>query len=233
MPRDPQTSSEITEDSLRAGEAFSRLAALMHRLRQPGGCPWDIEQTHGSLAIHLLEEAYEAVDAIDKGDLDGLEEELGDLLLQVVFHAEIASETSSFDAASVVDGLSQKLIARHPHVFGDVSVDRADEVVVRWESLKHEQKQRTDLGEGIPNNLPALLLAHKVQRRLAGRDESFEASSQGVAESVSAMGEAPSDEEIGELLYQVVRLAQANGVDPEGALRRRATAALGQLSGEN
>lgn len=227
MKADPATGTEIDERARAAGESFARLAALMHRLRQPGGCPWDIEQTHSSLAIHLLEEAHEALDAIDRDDIEGLEEELGDLLLQVVFHAEIASETSRFDAASVSDKLIDKLIARHPHVFGETEVEGADEVVVRWESLKHDQKKRADLAEGIPASLPALLLAHKIQRRLAGKDRAFEGSVDRIKSQVEVMADEPDEQEIGELLYRVVELAQVSGVDPEGALRRAAKGRLG------
>jgi tetrapyrrole methylase family protein/MazG family protein len=120
----------------RAGPAFEKLVAIMARLRAPGGCPWDAEQTHQSLAVHLLEEAYETLDAIDSGNMHDLEEELGDLLLQVVFHAEIAAETGGFEIGDVVDGLVTKLVDRHPHVFGEVQVRGSADVVANWETLK-------------------------------------------------------------------------------------------------
>jgi len=140
----------------------------MHRLRSPGGCPWDREQTHQSLARHLLEEAHETLEAIDSGDQGRLREELGDLLLQVVFHAEMAMEEGSFDIDDVAEGIVTKLIRRHPHVFGDVSVDSASEVLVNWERIKAEEKGEHPVDEEIPATLPALARAAKVQRRAAG-----------------------------------------------------------------
>lgn len=219
------TAAEEAAD--RAAEAFVRLVSVMARLRAPGGCPWDARQTHSSLAIHLLEEAHETLAAIDRGDSEELEEELGDLLLQIVFHAEIARGDGHFEVADVVDGLVEKLVRRHPHVFGDAKAETADDVVVQWESLKHEQKGRAEIAEGIPRSLPALLLAHKVQRRLAGQSARFEASAERISEMAPSVTEAPDPEEaVGALLYEVVALAQSAGVDPEGALRRHATRAL-------
>jgi MazG family protein len=215
------------EAAERAAEAFARLVSVMATLRAPGGCPWDARQTHASLAIHLLEEAHETLDAIDRGDAGQLEEELGDLLLQIVFHAEIARGEGHFEIADVVDALVDKLVRRHPHVFGDAVAETADDVVVQWETLKHEQKGRADIAEGIPRALPALLLAHKVQRRLAGQNARFEASAERISEMASSLKEAPdAGETVGALLYEVVALAQSAGVDPEGVLRRHATRAL-------
>jgi MazG family protein len=205
----------------RAGPAFERLVAVMARLRAPGGCPWDAEQTHQSLAVHLLEEAHETLDAIDSGNMADLEEELGDLLLQVVFHAEIAAETGTFEIGDVVNGLVQKLIDRHPHVFGDVQVRGSADVVANWETLKKQQKGRTSLDEGLPKGLPALIHAHKVLRRVSGVGHEFDASPDRLVGLASAMGVEVTEESVGELLLEVVALAGAAGIDPEGALRRR------------
>jgi MazG family protein len=233
---DPATGTEILPSAQRAGAAFARLAAIMSRLRAPGGCPWDAEQTHSSLAIHLLEEAYETLDAIDRGDMQHLEEELGDLLLQVVFHAELAKGDGNFDIGGVIERLMDKLITRHPHVFGDVLVGGADDVVVNWEVIKRREKARSSPVEGIPRNLPSLLLVHKLQRRAAGVGKAGPpptaeriAELADAAASGRAEGATDTQDVVGELLYQVVALAQQAGVDPEGALRKRANDLLDEL----
>ncbi len=227
---DPVTSSHGGPQAARAGSAFARLVSVMARLRAPDGCPWDREQTHSSLAIHLLEEAHETLDAIDRGDMGDLEEELGDLLLQVIFHAEIADERDDFEAADVVDGLIDKLIHRHPHIFGDVAVSSAQDVLVNWEALKHEKKERSSIAEGIPRGLPALLFANKVQRRIAGQSREFDldpTEAIALAEKLIGNGEVASpDETLGQLLYHVVAIAQRLGLDPEGALRKEASRRL-------
>ncbi|HEU5002891.1 MAG TPA: MazG family protein [Actinomycetota bacterium] len=217
--------------AVRGAEAFARLVAVMARLRGPGGCPWDAEQDHTSLAIHLLEETHEVLDAIDRGDLVELREELGDLLLQIVFHAQMAAEVGAFEIGDVVEDLTAKLIHRHPHVFGSVSVSGAGEVVANWEALKHEQKQRASLGEGIPTRLPALLYAHKVLRRLSGAGLGPEVPEGRLASLLAAAAaakpgpetRAETDMLFGEVLYGISALALRAGVDPEGALRRVAT----------
>lgn len=211
-----------------AGPAFERLVAVMARLRAPGGCPWDAEQTHRSLAVHLLEEAHETLDAIDSGNMVDLEEELGDLLLQVVFHAEIAGEAGHFEIGDVIDGLVTKLVDRHPHVFGEVQVSGSAEVVSNWESLKKQQKGRTTLEEGLPKGLPALIYAHKVLRRVSGAGHGYPASPGRLAEGAAAMGNEVTEEAVGDLLMEVVALAGAAGIDPEGALRRRSNALMEQ-----
>lgn len=219
--------TDVGGTSARAGEAFARLVEVMARLRAPGGCPWDRRQTHKSLANHLLEETYETLDAIDRGDVDSLREELGDLLLQVVFHAEIALEDGRFGAAEVAEELIDKLVERHPHVFGDASVRDADDVVVNWELLKHEKKDRASLAEEIPSGLPALLMAHKVQRRVAGATGKFQASASRISSLAEQLEGTPDpDSLVGEILYEAVALAMRSGVDPEGALRRRSLSEL-------
>src|SRR2546426_111942 len=150
------------------GDRVVVLLNVMARLRGPGGCPWDAEQTHRSLARHLLEETHETLEAIDADDLDGLREELGDVLLQVAFHAEIARGESAFDIDDVAEGIVQKLIRRHPHVFGDAEVAGPDEVLVNWERIKAEEKGERGVEDEIPASLPALARASKVQGRAAG-----------------------------------------------------------------
>lgn len=210
----------------RAGPAFERLVAIMARLRAPGGCPWDAEQTHRSLAVHLLEEAHETLDAIDSGSMSDLEEELGDLLLQVVFHAEIAAETGQFEVGDVIDGLVKKLVDRHPHVFGEVQVGGSADVVANWETLKKAEKGRTKLDEGLPKGLPALVYAHKVLRRVSGVGHDFDASAERLAKLSEALGAGATEESVGDLLMEVVALAGTAGIDPEGALRRRSNALM-------
>jgi MazG family protein len=221
---------ELVSCASPAALAFARLASVMARLRAPNGCPWDAEQTHKSLAIHLLEEAHETLDAIDRNDMADLEEELGDLLLQVVFHSEIADERGDFEINDVIETLVEKLIHRHPHIFGEVVVSTSRDVLVNWEALKHEQKERPSLTEGIPKGLPALLLANKVQRRVAGHSGEF-VSDKYVTALTQQLFESDLDRElaerlVGELLYLTVAMAQRLGIDPEGALRRHASAAL-------
>jgi XTP/dITP diphosphohydrolase len=228
VAQDPLTRTEIFPLAQRAAAAFARLVAVMARLRAPGGCPWDAEQTHSSLAIHLLEEAYETLDAIDRADMPHLAEELGDLLLQVVFHAELARESGHFEIGGVIERLLEKLVGRHPHVFGDVVVAGADDVVVNWEKIKRREKGRSSPADGIPRNLPALVLVHKLQRRAAGAGRGEDAvTAERIAELARAAGSSPpgSDDAgaaVGQLLYEAVALAQQQGVDPEAALRKRA-----------
>ncbi|MGH2768230.1 MAG: MazG family protein [Actinomycetota bacterium] len=232
---DPLTRAYGGPESVRAGLAFARLVSVMARLRSPEGCPWDRRQTHSSLAIHLLEEAHEALDAIDRGDMVDLEEELGDLLLQVVFHAQVAREDGRFSVSEVVEEHLEKLVERHPHVFGELVVSGAQEVVANWEALKHETKRRVSTSEDIPKNLPALLLAHKVQRRLAGAGAEVTASAGRIAE-LAVLADRPAGQPvqevvIGELLFETVALAQRAGVDPEGALRRQCAAEAAKVRG--
>ncbi len=193
----------------------ARFAELVHTLRER--CPWDREQTHRSLTRHLLEETYEVLEAIEKLDdpdgVDHLEEELGDLLFQVVFHATLAAEAGWFTLADVATGIHEKLVHRHPHVFGDVQAETAGQVMKNWEQIKREEKGRASIMEGIPGDLPSLLYAHKVQRK---------AVSAGVEVDPVDIGDAATDEEVGALLFGVVALARRAGVDPEAALRATA-----------
>src|SRR5829696_8398068 len=161
------------------GAALLDLVATETRLRGPDGCPWDREQTHASLARHLVEEAYEVLDAIEEGDPEHLREELGDLLLQVVFHAQLAGDAGDFDVDGVARGITGKLVRRHPHVFGDLQVASAGEVVRNWEAIKREEEGRTDPLAGIPSALPALQLAAKLQKRAPAGGLAAEAGSPG------------------------------------------------------
>lgn len=213
-----------------SGDAFRRLVAVMAKLRAPDGCPWDQQQTHRSLARHLLEETYETLEAIENDDLAALREELGDLVLQVVFHSEIAFEEGAFSVADVLDDLRSKLIVRHPHVFGDVSVRDADEVHKNWERIKRDEKGSGVL-DGIPAAMPALARAAKVYRRAVGVGFEFASIEDVVAdledEVAELRAEVVADEpdldrvsaEVGDVLFSAVSVAQRFGVEPETALR--------------
>jgi tetrapyrrole methylase family protein/MazG family protein len=199
----------------RAAAEVQRFVDLVRRLRAE--CPWDREQTHQSLTRHLLEECYEVIDAIDGLERAGaagayahLEEELGDLLFQVVFHATLAAEEGQFTMADVARGIHDKLVRRHPHVFGDVDVESAGEVLANWEVLKQAEKRRESVFDGIPRTLPALLRAADVQRK-----------GESVGRVVSPPGSPPTTaDEVGASLFALVSAARAVGVDPEAALRR-------------
>lgn len=203
----------MTEDSLH------RLREVMDRLRSPGGCPWDREQDHQSLTRYLLEESYEFIDAIERDDRDEMVEELGDLLLQVFFHARIGEERSvePFDIDLVATRVTEKLISRHPHVFSDdpVSrVDSSDDVLVNWERIKNQEKSREDIFDGVPVGQPALSLASKfLQRALKNAKEM-------PATRIDPDLLALDDSDLGEALLALVRVAVERGIDPESELRR-------------
>lgn len=227
MTGEPQHVPDGPVPSNREGQALLDLVKVMARLRAPGGCPWDAEQTHASLAKHLLEETHEVLDAIDSGEPDRLRDELGDLLLQVVFHAELAREAGEYDVDDVAEGTVRKLIRRHPHVFGDVEVGSAGEVLVNWEKIKEEETGERDVEDDIPATLPALARASKVQRRAAGigfawrTDEAAIAKVREELEELEAAGSPEEAEaELGDVLFAVVGVARRLGADPEQALRR-------------
>lgn len=209
------------------------LVTIMRLLRSENGCPWDKVQTHESIRKNLIEETYEAVEAIDRKDSHLLCEELGDVLMQVVFHAQIEAEKQVFDFSDVADGVCKKLIERHPHVFGDVQVDSAEEVLVNWDAIKSASKQRntvTDKMLAVPRQLPALMRAEKVQGRASkvgfdwdSADGAFEKLAEESAELKAAASEADKphiEEELGDLLFSVVNVARFLKVDPEEALTR-------------
>jgi tetrapyrrole methylase family protein/MazG family protein len=207
------------------------LRAIVARLRAPKiGCPWDLEQTHRSLTRYVIEEAYEVVDAIEEDDVPGLADELGDVLLQVALHAEIADQSGEFDWNDVVRGLSEKLVRRHPHVFGEVKVSGASDVVRNWDQLKAAEREhrppRTSALDGVPRSLPQLKRATELARRAvkAGFDwPTREGTLDKVREELAELLEASSleerREELGDLIWIMAKLAWDDGIDPEEALR--------------
>ena len=223
-------------------EKFNELITVMARLRAPGGCPWDAEQTYASLSQYMLEEAYETFDAIHEadatGDVTNLKEELGDLLLQVVFHSTIGKERGEFDIEDVAAGVSQKLILRHPHVFGDEKLEKAKDVLDNWDTLKanerkasgKKEKVRESILDEVPVHFPGLLEALKVTKKAskAGFDwpdtaPIFDKIAEETDELKQAIGEGKEDdisEEIGDLLFAVVNLARHLDVEPETALKK-------------
>ena len=203
------------------------MVGIVQRLRSPGGCPWDREQTHSSLKRNLLEECYEVLEAIDGNDPVKLSEELGDILVQVVFHAQMAGEAQEFSIEDVVNGVNQKLIRRHPHVFADAVASDAREVERNWEKLKEEEGTRKSPVEGIPRDLPALSYAQLMQDRVSRAGFEWEDVSgvlDKLAEEVDELKAAPDDEErareMGDVLFSVVNLARWMGIHAEDALRQ-------------
>ncbi len=211
-----------------AAQSFQRLVDIVARLRAPDGCPWDREQTPPSAAPYLLEEAFEAAEAIDDPNPHVLCEELGDLLLQVVFQTQmIADTTQEFTISDVAHAVSEKLIRRHPHVFGDVAVSGSAEVLTNWEKIKKTEKpERVSMLEGIPKGLPALLRAFRLGQKASRVHVDWPNTSgvmEKVAEEVRELDTATSttqDHEFGDLLFALVQWARHHELDPEGALRR-------------
>jgi len=215
------------------------LLRIMEILRSPEGCPWDREQNHRSIKKNLIEETYEVVEAINKDDKELLREELGDLLLQIVFHSQMEKEQGVFDFDSVCDGICKKLIERHPHVFGTLEVKDSKEVLENWEQIKRRTKKRdtvADALEAIPKELPALMRSDKIVSKAEG--SYFE--KKGVKEAAKALCDfardienedkpAESAEFVGKLLFETVRLSRALKVDPEDALARYCTSLVEEL----
>lgn len=214
-------------DCPEAGKQLARLRAIMHRLRSPGGCPWDAEQTHQSLITNLIEETYETVDTIQRGDYDHLCEELGDLLLQVIFHSELAEEAGRFNLDDVARGISDKLVRRHPHVFAASDAATSDEVLRQWDDIKRSEKGHEEKPylHGTGKGLPALLRAAKLQKKAAkvGFDWPDEAGvlakiREELAELEAAMATGESsqiDQELADLMFSAVNLARFRKTDPE------------------
>ena len=217
--------------------SYEDFLEIMRLLRAPGGCPWDREQTHSSIRRNFLEETYEVLDAIDHDDASGMCEELGDVLMQVAFHAQIEAERGRFTMANVVDGVARKLVYRHPHVFGDVQADTSQQVLANWDVLKRREKgQRStaDAVEAVPHTLPALWRAEKIVSRsvkagfnwdsIAGALDKLDEESAELRQAVDAGGAVDSPhgvrEEIGDALFILCKIAQMSGVDPEDALHR-------------
>jgi tetrapyrrole methylase family protein / MazG family protein len=225
-------------DSKKSGEEFTKLVELISRLRAPGGCPWDREQTHDTLKPMMLEEAYEVVEAIDEGNDEELIGELGDLLLQVVFHSQIATEEHRFTVAAVIERISTKMIRRHPHVFGDDTAQTAGEVLRNWEAIKQAELEakgkRTDDGsmlDSVSTKLPAVMEAFQMTTKVSRVDFDWpdvpsvlEKLDEEVDELKQAIaGETPTHKEIaaevGDLLFVAVNVARLLGIDPESALK--------------
>jgi XTP/dITP diphosphohydrolase len=218
------TSASDPEVTAPLGAALLEAVAIMDRLRSPGGCPWDAEQTHASLAPYLLEEAYEAYQTIEDGDLDALRDEIGDVLLQVLFHARIAQELPEGERWSIDDvatGLVAKLTRRHPHVFDGAPAPDSAEVDRTWDQLKAAERGGVSPLASVPMSMPSLTLAAKLQRKagLAAPE-----GAQALAASVDQYADAASVEAAGELLWEAVSAIRAAGIDPEAALRARARA---------
>ena len=223
--------------TVKSGEimsSFDELVEIIKILQAPGGCPWDREQTHESLKPYFIEEVYEAIEAIDSGSDEHLKEELGDVLLQVVFHAEIASRDGRFDIEGIIRGIVDKLKRRHPHVFGKESVENSDEVIRNWEAIKRQEKrgkkEDASVLDGLPRSLPALIKARRIQEKVSrfGFDwDHTEEVMLKVDEELRELKEARSkndtaaiEEELGDLLFAVANLARFVSVCPEDALRK-------------
>ena len=225
-------------ETLESLASIERLLAVMARLRDPdGGCPWDLEQTYATIAPYTIEEAYEVADAIERGDLADLKDELGDLLLQVVFHAQMASEARAFDFEAVADAVADKMIRRHPHVFGTGEADAAETVTVNWETIKAAERAakakdgKPSALDGVARGLPALLRAVKLQKRAARVSFDWGEIAPVMAKIEEELGELKAEmaqdqphperlqDELGDLLFAAVNLARHMKIDPEAALR--------------
>jgi len=212
---------------------FLDLVALMAKLRGPDGCPWDQKQTPESLKPFLVEECYEVVDAIDEGSPAKVKEELGDLLFQIIFHARIAEERGDFTISDVIRGNIEKMVRRHPHVFGDARISTDKEVLANWEEIKKKEKgyeERRSILEGVPRHLPSLLRAHSLQERAARVgfdwnriDEALPKLDEEIAEfkeSLNKEDSASVEEELGDIFFMLVNISRFLGVNPEDALRK-------------
>jgi len=209
---------------------IARLLQIMARLRGPDGCPWDREQTHQSIRHNLIEECYEVLDALDSGKMDDFRDELGDLLLQVVFHAQMARDAGRFDFEDVAKSISEKLVRRHPHVFGQQTAKDSLAVLAQWEAIKKQEKNATSIVAELPKHLPALLKADKVQRKVArvgfdwkdvdGVLAKVEEELREVKHALAGGNRAEFEEELGDLLFAAVNLARFEGLQAEELLNR-------------
>ncbi len=206
---------------------FQTLVDIFDRLRGEGGCPWDREQTHRSIRENLLQETHEVLEALDEDNARKLCEELGDLLMQIVFHARIASEYGEFNIGDVIEGINKKLIYRHPHVFGDVKVKNSGEVVQNWEELKHKEKGKEEsVVSGVPKELPALTYSQEIQRRAATAGFDWKDAGDIMAKLVEEVGELKEagskkqqEAEFGDIMFTLVNVARRMDIDLETALR--------------
>lgn len=211
-------------------EKFKKLVEIMERLRGPDGCPWDKEQSYKDINPYMLEEVHEVMESIDRNDIDGLKEELGDLLLHIVFHAQMAKEDGYFDINDVIDGICAKLIRRHPHVFAEGDAKNSEQVILRWEEIKKEEKNKKSLLEGVPQILPALLKAFRVGEKV-GRIGFDWKDSKGILdklhEEITELNEALNkkdqeeiEHEYGDVLFTLANIGRFLKVNPEEALRK-------------
>jgi len=210
---------------------FQELLNIMEKLRGEKGCPWDKEQTRESLKPYIVEEAYELLEAIEENDPEKIKEELGDLLFQIVFQSQIARENKEFDMSDIIDKIAKKMVSRHPHVFGNTTCSTSDEVVAQWEvQKKREGKLRESILEGVPETLPSLLRAHRLQKRAAGvgfdwkrADDVLEKLDEELKEFKEALGTKNKDmieDELGDIFFMLVNMSRFIGVNPEDAHRK-------------
>ena len=208
-------------------QAMDELKTTIARLRAPDGCPWDQEQTHASLVRCLIDEVSELIETIDRGDLPHMREELGDVLIQVVFHAQLAAEAGAFTLEDVAREVNEKLVRRHPHVFGTGKLGTSDEVLVQWEQIKAQEKKHGPVASGVfkelPGRLPALMFAEAVWKQIEKKALPVPEESVVDVAQVKALGSRLTEAELGKMLFEVTAAARAKGLDPEGALRLHAT----------
>jgi MazG family protein len=214
--------------------AIDELRRTIARLRGPGGCPWDQEQTHQSLTRCLIDECSELLDTIDRLDMPHMREELGDVLIQVIFHAQLAEEAGKFDLEAVAREVNEKLVRRHPHVFGEGRLETSEQVMTQWEQIKAVEKKEkgaapAPLFKELPPRLPALMYAESVWKQL-GKKGLAAASGADVAR-VESMAEGLDDGKLGKMLFEVAAAAQSRGLDPEGSLRRHADGLMRHAEG--
>jgi MazG family protein len=214
--------------------AIDELRKTIARLRGPGGCPWDQEQTHASLVRCLIDEVSELIDTIDRRDLPHMREELGDVLIQVVFHAQLAEEAGHFDLNDVAREVNEKLIRRHPHVFGDGKLDTSAEVLVQWDQIKAQEKAKSGqppeparIFKEMPPRLPALMFAEAVWKQIDKKQLPVD----GIVDAaqIRAVGQRLDAEALGRMLFEITAAARANGLDPEDALRLHATKVMASV----
>jgi XTP/dITP diphosphohydrolase/tetrapyrrole methylase family protein/MazG family protein len=211
--------------------AIEELRHTIARLRGPGGCPWDQEQTHQSLARCLIDECSELLETIDRLDMAHMREELGDVLIQVIFHAQLAEEAGLFDLEHVAREVNEKLVRRHPHVFGDGKLETSEQVLVQWDQIKAVEKagRPAPVFKPLPPRLPALMFAEAVWKQVEKKGMAPES---GVDTArVAALGAALDDEALGRALFEIAAAARARGLDPEGALRRHADGVMRHVEG--
>ena len=208
-------------------QAMDELKTTIARLRAPDGCPWDQEQTHASLVRCLIDEVSELIETIDRGDLPHMREELGDVLIQVVFHAQLAAEAGAFTLEDVAREVNEKLVRRHPHVFGTGKLGTSDEVLVQWEQIKAQEKKHGPVASGVfkdlPGRLPALMFAEAVWKQIEKKALPVPEESVVDVAQVKALGSRLTEAELGKMLFEVTAAARSKGLDPEGALRVHAT----------